>query len=644
MLNRVDPKVDVLETGERLRTASRASNQIRPTRSFGCLLNVVRGPPGQPGEISDLASFVGVQQNSVTSMGSKDAARTPLDKTAVSRPRPADLIPGYQLVEPLGRGGMGEVHLATQLSLGRKVAVKLLAQDLAKDQAFVARFEKEAAALAALSHPNIVSIVDRGAVKGTYYLVMEAIDGPSMREVTRTEKLAEDATVKMVLDVARGVEYAHSKGVIHRDLKPENILFDMQAGGIAKVTDFGLAGFTDEADVSERHNVTEAHVSMGTLAYMAPEQRVDARKADERSDIYSLGVILYEVLAGQVPAGTYEPPSKLNGKLDKRLDSIIAKCLKASPADRYQGASELISELEPLAAPSLSSLPRKRRATQRLGDALRRSARLGRLTAETLIVVAAIAIVASRWLQDSKADLPGVGTRLSGDLGKTWALQAPGRIEPSGSHKRVVVGAGPDTLAWVGSGHRAIERSGVIYFGSLDPSLVLDSWGEKAGEVGRAELETALGEGSLTIRAEIEASSVTPDSWASIRRLAFARAVEPRGSLMVVGATGRQVALVVSAGETPPVLEWAFGSDKRGAMLGGAPLRGRTRVELNIDGRTGKLTAHVGAGKERRALGEPIALGDNWASLFAQPPRVALGCLGGSCSFRELEIVVDRGD
>ncbi len=203
---------------------------------------------------------------------------------------------------------MGEVYQAQQLSLNRTVAVKILDAKLANDPEFVARFEKEGAALATLRHPNVVSIVDRGRsttgvaaeVTDTWYLVMEFVEGPSLREVMRSPLFNPGQALKLFDQIGRAVDYAHGRGVIHRDLKPENILFDEQAGGVAKVTDFGLAGFSEKSDY--KLNVTRTNVAMGTAAYMAPEQKLDARKADHRADIYSLGVILYEMLTGQSPA------------------------------------------------------------------------------------------------------------------------------------------------------------------------------------------------------------------------------------------------------------------------------------------------------------------------------------------------------
>ena len=181
-------------------------------------------------------------------------------------------LPGLELLEILGRGGMGEVWLARQRSLGRTVAVKVLPPRLAKDEEFVSRFDKEATALAALSHPNIVQIIDRGVSGEHYYFVMEYVEGQSLRHaLSGREPLTPAQSLKVLLQVARAVECAHAKNIIHRDLKPENIQQDGRLH--AKVADFGLAGIR-EPD-SEKH-LTATAVAMGTLNYMAPEQRRDA--------------------------------------------------------------------------------------------------------------------------------------------------------------------------------------------------------------------------------------------------------------------------------------------------------------------------------------------------------------------------------
>ncbi|NPC86618.1 serine/threonine protein kinase, partial [Pyxidicoccus fallax] len=249
-------------------------------------------------------------------------------------------LPGFELLEVLGRGGMGEVWLARQQSLGRTVAVKLLPPRLAKDPEFVTRFEKEATALAALNHPHIIQIIDRGVAGEHYYFVMEYVEGRSLREAMAAGVKPERA-LKILLSVARAIECAHDKGIIHRDLKPENILLDGR--GHVKVADFGLAGIRAQ---DSRLQLTATAVAMGTLNYMAPEQRRDAKNVDGRADLFSIGVMLYEVLTGELPLGRFKLPSAKVPGLDPRIDEVVERLLETDPEARYARAGELAAALE----------------------------------------------------------------------------------------------------------------------------------------------------------------------------------------------------------------------------------------------------------------------------------------------------------
>ncbi|MFP2957531.1 serine/threonine-protein kinase [Myxococcus sp. 1LA] len=255
-------------------------------------------------------------------------------------------LPGFELMEMLGRGGMGEVWLARQQSLGRTVAVKLLPPRLAKDPEFVTRFEKEATALAALNHPNIIQIIDRGVAGENYYFVMEYVEGRSLREAM-SAGLSLEKGLKLILSVARAIECAHDKGIIHRDLKPENILLDGR--GNVKVADFGLAGIRAP---DSRLQLTATSVAMGTLNYMAPEQRRDAKNVDGRADLFSLGVILYEVLTGELPLGRFKLPSAKVPGLDARVDPVVDRLLEQDPHARYEKAADLCAALEAMIATS----------------------------------------------------------------------------------------------------------------------------------------------------------------------------------------------------------------------------------------------------------------------------------------------------
>nr|WP_164014456.1 serine/threonine-protein kinase [Pyxidicoccus trucidator] len=257
-------------------------------------------------------------------------------------------LPGFELLEMLGRGGMGEVWLARQQSLGRTVAVKLLPPRLAKDPEFVTRFEKEATALAALNHPHIIQIIDRGVAGEHYYFVMEYVEGRSLREAMAAGLTPEKA-LKLLLSVARAIECAHDKGIIHRDLKPENILLDGR--GHVKVADFGLAGIRAQ---DSRLQLTATAVAMGTLNYMAPEQRRDAKNVDGRADLFSIGVILYEVLTGELPLGRFKLPSVKVPGLDPRVDDVVERLLETDPEARYAKTGELCAALEAMVSSTSS--------------------------------------------------------------------------------------------------------------------------------------------------------------------------------------------------------------------------------------------------------------------------------------------------
>lgn len=252
-------------------------------------------------------------------------------------------ISGYEILELIGRGGMGEVYKARQLSLGRAVAVKVLSRELAGEPELVQRFAKEAAALAALSHPGIVQIIDRGPQEsgGAVFYAMELCEGVSLRELLVRGPLPLPKAADILGQVARAMAHAHSRGVVHRDLKPENILVD--GAGAAKVVDFGLAGVrSDRPELA----LTRPATAMGTAHYMAPEQLRDARAADARADVYSLGVMLYECLTGEVPAGRFQLPSERVQGLSPRLDPVVAKALSQDPAERYPDAGALAQAME----------------------------------------------------------------------------------------------------------------------------------------------------------------------------------------------------------------------------------------------------------------------------------------------------------
>jgi beta-lactam-binding protein with PASTA domain/predicted Ser/Thr protein kinase len=265
---------------------------------------------------------------------------------------PETIIDGrYRVISRLGSGGMADVYLAQDQLLGREVAVKVLHHHFSEDQEFVERFRREASSAAALSHPNIVAIFDRGEWNGTYYIAMEYVAGRTLKAIVREHgALDPAAAIDIVVQILRAARFAHRRGVIHRDLKPHNVMLDNE--GRARVTDFGIA----RAGASD---MTLTGSIMGTAQYLSPEQ-AQGLSVNESSDLYSIGVILYELLTGVVPfegetavAVAFKqvsaeplPPSALNPSLPHSLDAVVLRALAKSPEERYADADELIAALE----------------------------------------------------------------------------------------------------------------------------------------------------------------------------------------------------------------------------------------------------------------------------------------------------------
>jgi tRNA A-37 threonylcarbamoyl transferase component Bud32 len=274
------------------------------------------------------------------------------DAPPVQPPLPPDQIaphfPQLEILECLGRGGMGVVYKARQKTLNRLVALKLLAPERVGDAKFAARFTREAQALAALNHANIVTIYDFGQAAGFYFLLMEYVDGANLRQLLRARKFTPEEALAIVPPLCDALQFAHDRGIVHRDIKPENLLLDK--AGRVKVADFGVAkmlGATEERGQAGQpgfaENATQAAV--GTPGYSAPEQKSDPQRVDSRADIYSLGVVFYELLTGELPGKHIEPPS---GKvhIDVRLDEIVLRALESRPELRYQQVSEVKTLVE----------------------------------------------------------------------------------------------------------------------------------------------------------------------------------------------------------------------------------------------------------------------------------------------------------
>lgn len=260
----------------------------------------------------------------------------------------AKLFPQLEILECLGRGGMGAVYKARQPRLDRVVALKILSPEKQGNQKFSDRFEREARALAKLHHPNIVTVYDFGEVEGNFYLLMEFVDGLTLRQLIQTRKLAAPEALTIVPEICEALQYAHEQGIVHRDIKPENILMDKD--GRVKIADFGIAKILGDGGSS---NLTAEQV-IGTPHYMSPEQIEKPQTVDHRADIYSLGVVFYEMLTGELPLGKFSPPSK-KVQVDVRLDEVVLRTLEKEPERRYQQASEVKTRVETIAGTPLQT-------------------------------------------------------------------------------------------------------------------------------------------------------------------------------------------------------------------------------------------------------------------------------------------------
>ena len=273
----------------------------------------------------------------------------------------APFFPQLEIQGLLGRGGMGVVYKARQKTLNRWVALKLLAPERVNDPKFAERFTREAQALAALNHPNIVTIHDFGQAGGFYFLLMEFVDGANLRQLLRARKFTPEEALAIVPTLCDALQFAHDRGIVHRDIKPENLLLDKT--GRVKIADFGIAKMLGASPVNEAAGplapAAEAtQNAVGTPGYSAPEQRSDPQRVDSRADIYSLGVVFYEMLTGELPGKKIELPSR-KVHVDVRLDEVVLRALESQPELRYQQASTFKTEVETIAgSPEKPTVPR----------------------------------------------------------------------------------------------------------------------------------------------------------------------------------------------------------------------------------------------------------------------------------------------
>lgn len=282
-------------------------------------------------------------------------------------PTPEEIAPRFaqlEIVELLGQGGMGAVYKVRQKELDRWAALKILPDDVADDPNFSERFQREARALALLGHQHIVIVYEFGQRDGVYFLLMEYIDGVTLRQAIRAGQIAAKDALGIVAQICDALQFAHEEGVVHRDIKPENILIDKRSR--VKIADFGLAKMLSSGSV-EVPTLTGTHQVMGTPMYMAPEQMEGTRGVDHRADIFSLGVVFYELLTGELPLGRFAPPSQ-KYRLDVRLDEVVLRTLEKEPDRRYQQASDVKCDVESIRSQPVSAITKGQPSNRRFWD------------------------------------------------------------------------------------------------------------------------------------------------------------------------------------------------------------------------------------------------------------------------------------
>ncbi len=261
---------------------------------------------------------------------------------------PADT---YRVEGLLGRGGMGAVYKGAQLRLQRLVAIKIMRRDQGRDHGFEQRFHREALAMAKLNHPNIVSVIDYGEAGPDYlYIVMELVDGADMMDVIRTGRMTQEMALALLPQICDALQFAHDHGIVHRDIKPSNIM--LTRDGRIKIADFGLAKRYDV----ESSFQTQSGTGMGTPDYAAPEQFITDAPIDHRADIYALGVMIYQMITGQLPRGVWKPPTQ-HTACDPHWDDIVSHAMQSDPKDRYQAASEIKTDVSLIAPKCDADIP-----------------------------------------------------------------------------------------------------------------------------------------------------------------------------------------------------------------------------------------------------------------------------------------------
>jgi tRNA A-37 threonylcarbamoyl transferase component Bud32 len=267
-------------------------------------------------------------------------------------------FPELEVLELIGVGGMGAVYKARQIKLGRLVALKVLANSLAGDPEFLERFDREARVLGRLNHPGIVTVFDSGMAGPCAYLIMEFVDGVNLRQAMQAGGFKPSEALAVTQEICSALEYAHGQGILHRDIKPENILID--SNGRVKIADFGIAKLIGDQG-PDHATLTMRGAVLGSMSYMAPEQFDAPGDVDQRADIYSLGVVLYELLTGELPRGRFGPPSEKSA-VDARIDEIVMRTLEREREARFQSVHQMKTQVDAAHHSSIDGIAEKHSA------------------------------------------------------------------------------------------------------------------------------------------------------------------------------------------------------------------------------------------------------------------------------------------
>ena len=545
----------------------------------------------------------------------------------------------YRIVSRVGSGGMGDVYCAEDQQLGRMVALKLLHRRFAEDREFVERFRREASSAAGLQHPNVVAVYDRGAWDGTSYIAMEYLPGRTLKQVVQEDAPLEPVrAIDLTVQVLRAARFAHKRGVIHRDLKPHNVIVDGEDR--AKVTDFGIA----RAGASD---MTQTGSIMGTAQYLSPEQ-AQGTPVTPRSDLYSIGIVLYELLTGHVPfdgesAVTIAlkqvnepplPPTNFNSSVTPELEGVVLRALAKDPAQRFASADEMILALERARAGIVEGAAPDPGATAAFAsvrpdprEALAEDARRGRRWWIALAILAALVAAAAAAYALTRPDTREVPDVTGRPLAAALAILQNAGFDPSVERTTSDAPEGRVLRQDPQPGERAEEGSEVTLTVSDGPgtAAVPDVVGQR-----RKRAVAALRDAGFEVRERRQASD-------SVERNRVISTTPAAGTPTERGST---VTLVLSSGPEQVTVPDVQGEDVEDARstLQAAGLAANATEQEDLEAQPGTVLAQSPAPGTAVDKGSTVAL-----TVAVEPAEVTVPEVIGRTSSRAIDILTAAG-